>query len=156
MGIDFKWLEDKIFSRNLSEQERDTLQRMITIERFAKGDVIIMQHDAGGRLYLLRSGSVDVIVGFNGESLKLADQGEGAQLGDMSFIDDAEASASIIAKEDCVAYRLTRDALSQLFASQHCMAKDIMFSMMKNMSGKLRNMNQNNAASMQYIQGRKV
>jgi len=156
MDIDFNWLEEKIFSRSLTEAERTALQSSITIEQFAKGDVVIMQQETGGNLYLLKAGHVDVILGFNGESLKLADRGEGAQLGDMSFIDDSEASASIIAKEECVAYRITRDALSGLFATHHSVAKDIMFSIMKNMSSNLRHMNDANAVSLQYIQGRRV
>jgi len=156
MDIDFNWLEEKIFSRNLTEAERAALQSAITIEQFAKGDVVIMQQETGGNLHLLKSGRVDVILGFNGESLKLADWGEGAQLGDMSFIDDSQASASIIAKEECVAYRITRDALSRLFVTHQGVAKDITFSIMKNMSSNLRHMNDANAVSLQYIQGRRV
>jgi CRP/FNR family transcriptional regulator, cyclic AMP receptor protein len=156
MAIDFSWLEENIFSRRLTGQEREALQDAISIERFAKGDVVIMQQESGGRLYLLKSGRVDVNLEFNGESLKLADCGEGAQLGDMSFIDDTEASASIIAKEDCIAYRLTRDGLAGLFASHHGVARDIMVSIVKNMSSNLRHMNKANAVSLQYIQGRRV
>jgi len=156
MEIDFHWLEEKVFIRSLTGREREALQAAISIERFAKGDVVIMQQETGGRLYLLKSGRVDVVLESNGECLKLADLGEGAQLGDMSFIDDADASASILAKEDCIAYRLTRDALAQLFVSQPIMAKDILFSVMKNMSCNLRHMNGANAVALQYIQGRRV
>lgn len=152
MRIDFKWLEEKIFLHALSEQEQTALQSLITIEHFAKGDVIIMQQEAKGKLYLLKSGRVDVVLDFNGENTKLTERGEGAYLGDMSFIDDSEASASVIAKGDCEAYSLQRDAL---LASDEGVAKDLMFGMMKNMRANLHEMTDTNVNYKQYIQGRK-
>lgn len=53
-----------------------------------------------------------MILTFNGETIKLKGLGEGAQLGDMSFVDGGKTSVSTIAKDDCVACKLTRDALS--------------------------------------------
>ena len=156
MDIDFNWLEEKIFSRILTDAERTALKSTMTVEQFTKGDVVILQQETGGKLYLLKSGRVDVILRFNGESLKLTNKGEGAQLGNMSFIDNSEACASIIAHEDCLAYRITRDDLSQLFTFHQNVAKDIMFSIIKDMSGNLRHMNDANAVSLQYIQGRRV
>ena len=142
--------------RSLAESERQGLADAISIEHFAQGDTVIMQHESGGKLYLLKSGRVDVMLNFNGEQLKLADRGEGAQLGDMSFLDDSEASASIIARENCTAYRLTRDALTQLFVHHQAAAKDLTFSMIQNMTRNMRQMNEKNVAAMGYIQGRKV
>ena len=52
MSIDFEWLEEKVFLRTLADQERKTLQKAITLENFNKGDVVIMQNEVGGTLYL--------------------------------------------------------------------------------------------------------
>ncbi len=152
MAIDFDWLEEKIFFRALNEQEREALQSVITVERFAKGDTIIQQEEAGGKLYLLKDGHVDVMLSFNGENTKLTGRGEGSYLGDMSFIDDSQASASVVATEESLAYGLTRDAL---FISDDDVAKDLMFGMMKNMRANLHEMTNTNANYKQYIQGRK-
>jgi len=140
----------------LTENEQDTLSKVISIETFNKGEAVIVEDQEGGNLYLLKSGCVDVILTFNGKTIKLKGLGEGAQLGDMSFVDGGKTSASIIAKDDCVAYKLTRDALSQLFVSHQAVVKEVMFTVMQNMSQNLRQMNQSNAVSIQYIQGRKV
>lgn len=146
MKIDFEWLEEKVFSRELSQQDRKTLSRVMTVEEFETGDTIIMEHEKSGSLYLLRSGCVDVLLGFDDQTLHFSNLEEGAQIGDMSFIDNAGASATIIAKEGCVAYRITRDAFTQLFVYHQSVARDLTFSIMRNMSGNLRRMNQESAA----------
>jgi len=145
MSIDFKWLESKVFQRKLSGQDRKTLKGVMTAERFADGDVIIMENEDGGSLYILKSGRVDVNISLNGERIKIVDLGEGAQFGDMSFIADDSASASIVARSDCEVYQVTRDAFSQLFVYHQSVAKDLTFSIMRNMSRNLRRMNRQSA-----------
>lgn len=154
--IDFEWLEARVFCRDLTDQEKDSLREMIVVDHFGKGQKIIVANEPGGNLYLLRSGRVDVLLNFNGESIKAADLGEGAQVGDMSFIDDDTASATIVARGNCVAYKITRDALSRLFVFRPSVAKDMMFGMMRQMSRNIRALNESNAAKQQYIQGRRV
>ncbi|MDX8401171.1 MAG: cyclic nucleotide-binding domain-containing protein [Mariprofundaceae bacterium] len=156
MNIDFEWLEAQVFQRRLAESERRALEGAITVERFTAGEAILMQNETHGELYLIRSGTVDVLMSFNGEHLKLADCGEGSQIGDMGFLDDRKASASIIAREDCIAYRITRDALSALFVQAQHAARDLTFSMLRDLGTKLRRMNDAHAASLLYIQGRRV
>lgn len=145
MSIDFKWLEAKVFQRKLSGQDRKTLKGVMTCNRFADGDVIIMENGEGGSLYILKAGRVDVNIDLNGERIKLVDLGEGAQFGDMSFIADDSASASIIARSDCEVYQVTRDSFSQLFVYHQSVAKDLTFSIMRNMSRNLRRMNRQSA-----------
>jgi len=154
--IDFDWLEARIFCRELTGQEKDSLQGLIVVEHFTKGQKIMVANEPGGNLYLLRSGKVDVLLSFNGENIKVAGLSEGAQMGDMSVVDDDAASATILACEDCVAYRLTRDSLSRLFVFRPLVAKGMMFGMMRQMSRNIRDLNKSNAAKHQYIQGRRV
>ena len=145
MSIDYKWLETHVFQRELSEQDRKSLGKVMRRQCFASGETIIMENEAGGELYLLKSGRVDVLLCVEGERVKLSDLGEGAQLGDMSFIDDAKASATITARENCVVYRITRDDLSSMFIYHQSVARDLTFSIMRNMSRNLRRMNHQSA-----------
>jgi len=145
MVIDYKWLEAKVFQRSLDAQDRRTLKRVMSVERFACGDMIIMENGAGGNLFVLRSGCVDVNVELDGELIKIVDLGEGAQFGDMSFIADDAASATIIARADCEVYRITRDDFSQLFVYHQSVARDLTFSIMRNMSRNLKRMNRQRA-----------
>ena len=145
MSIDYSWLEKHVFQRELSEQDRKSIGIVMRRQCFASGDTIIMENEAGGELYLLKSGRVDVLLHVEGEHIKLSDLGEGAQLGDMSFIDDAKASATITARENCVVYRITRDDLSSMFIYHQSVARDLTFSIMRNMSRNLRRMNHQSA-----------
>lgn len=145
MAINYKWLEKKVFQRKLVAQDRKTLANTMTVEHFDCGDTIITENENGGSLYILKSGCVDVIIELEGELIKIVDLGEGSQFGDMSFIAEESASATIIARADCEAYRITRDAFSQLFVYHQSVAKDLTFSIMRNMSRNLKWMNSQRA-----------
>lgn len=154
--IDFDWLEERIFHRTLSAEEKSHLSDIIEIAEFRPGETIVVQNETGGAIYLLRAGRADVLMQFAGMEIHLNDACEGAQLGDMSIIDDKEASATIRASEPCLAYVLNRDALSQLFVSRQEIARDLLINMIRGMSGVIRDMNELTAAAQSYIQGRRV
>ena len=154
--MDWQWLENRIFERTLTADERSSLQEVIQQVQFAQGEQIMVQNSPGGTLYLLRSGRVSVIMECCGETVHLTDVGEGAQLGDMSFLDEKGAGATLIARTPCVAYRLTRDDLSRLYAYRQDMVNDLLVHTVKGMSDTIRNLNQTNAAALQYIHGRRT
>ncbi|HXH64533.1 MAG TPA: cyclic nucleotide-binding domain-containing protein [Mariprofundaceae bacterium] len=154
--MDWEWLENRIFERTLTADERNTLQAVIQQVEFAEGERIMVQNAPGGTLYLLRSGRVAVELEFCGETVHLADVGEGAQLGDMSFVDEQGAGATLIARTPCVAYKLTRDDLSRLYAYRQDMVNDLLVHTLKGMSSTIRNLNEAKAAALQYIHGRRT
>jgi len=156
MAIDFNWLEEHIFHRILTEDEKSNLETLITIESFENGTSIVVENEPAGALYLLRHGEVNVVLQFNGETVHIANAGEGSQLGDMAFLDHATATATLIAKKDCVAYKITRKAIANLFAGHQEVARDLLFNTLANMSSNLRELNFSNAAATQYIRGCRV
>ena len=109
--------------------------------------------EPGGARYLLRSGSVAVELEFCGEAMHVTDVGEGAQLGDLSFIDAQGAGATLIARSPCTAYKLTREALSRLYSYREDMAHELLVHTLKGMSGTIRAMNESQAAALRYIRG---
>ena len=151
--MDWQWLETRIFERTLTKDERFTLQAVIQQVEFAKGDRILVQNEPGSALYLLRSGSVSVELDFCGETVHLADVGEGAQLGDLSFIDAQCAGATLVARTPCTAYKLTRDDLSRLYTYREDIAHELLVHTLKGMSGTIRAMNESQAAALRYIRG---
>jgi CRP-like cAMP-binding protein len=154
--MDWEWLENRIFMRRLTADERNSLQTVIQQVAFAKDDRILVQNEPGGTLYLLRSGRVAVELEFCGETVHLADVGEGAQLGDMSFLDEQGAGATLIARTPCIAYKLTRDDLSRLYAYRQDMVNDLLVHALKGMSSTIRSLNEAKAAALQYIHGRRT
>ncbi len=157
MSIDFEWLENHVFHRKLTEGEKVDLDQMIHVVRFPAGSRIVVQGDAGGGvLYILRSGSVEVVMDFNGETIHIADLRAGSQVGDMTFLDEENANTTILAKEDCVAYKISRKDLANLLVFRQGIACDLIFNTLTNMAREIRELNLSNAAAMGYIQGRRV
>jgi len=156
MEIDYEWLEDHIFHRHLDTGEQNVLAQSIRISEFGKGDVLIEEGEHSDGLYLLYSGRAGVLHDSHGEKVKVSEVGEGTQLGDMAIFDDEPASATVTALEDCVAYKLPRQALGHLMAYRRDMAKDIMMNTIRQLAGIVRGMNGSNAYTQQYIYGRRL
>ncbi|MFC1567871.1 Crp/Fnr family transcriptional regulator [Pseudomonadota bacterium] len=153
MEIDFEWLADHIFHRHLDADEQAVLAQSILISEFKKGDVLIAEGEHSDGLYLLYSGRAAVLRSSHGEKVRVSEVGEGAQLGDMAIFDDEPSSATITALGECVAYKLSRQALGQLMAYHHDMAKDIMMNTIRQLAGIIRKMNSSSAYAQQYIHG---
>jgi CRP/FNR family cyclic AMP-dependent transcriptional regulator len=64
----------------------------------APGETLFSEGDEGDRMYILRSGSADILVG--GRVMETAD--DGALLGEMALIDSAPRAATVVARTDCV------------------------------------------------------
>ncbi len=73
------------------------------------GDVVIRQGDVGDKFYLIRSGSVDVLINDGTEDRKVAELKEGQYFGEAALIKDEPRNATIVAHEPCVFYALGKD-----------------------------------------------
>jgi CRP-like cAMP-binding protein len=88
-----------LFSR-LNKEELTGLAGRVQRHSFAEGDEIIKEGDTDRRLFIIVSGSVEVIKG-KGErnERKLAAFGPLDYFGEMTLIDDLVRSATVVAKE---------------------------------------------------------
>ncbi len=73
------------------------------------GDMVIRQGDAGDLFYLIRSGSVDVLINDGTEDQKVAELKQGQYFGEAALITDEPRNATIIAREPTVFYALGKD-----------------------------------------------
>lgn len=111
---DLNWLEANIFYRDLSKLEKESLHRLIQTHHFKSGEKIdIETRGSEGCIYLIRSGSIKLSIEFNG-SIRSTHLSEGAQIGDLAFI-DGQASIAIEIIEDVVAYSIFRASLANFF-----------------------------------------
>ena len=156
MDIDFNWLEDQIFHRHLSSEEKTALNQAIRIAEYGKGDVLMAEGERCDGLYLLRSGRAGVHHHSHGQQVRVGEVDEGAQLGDMAFFDDQPYSTTITARADCLVYKIPRLDLENIMEMYHALAKDVMLNTICRLSGIVRGMNTVNAYSQQYIHGRRV
>jgi CRP-like cAMP-binding protein len=93
----------------LSPAELGALGDLSRSVRFAAGDVLITEGEAGASLYVLVSGEVDVLRREGGTEKVLATLAAPASLGEMSLIDREVRSATIRARTECVALQLTAE-----------------------------------------------
>lgn len=76
------------------------------------GERLIQQGDASDALYLVASGYVDTVLELpGGEQVRLRSAGMGTLVGEMGLYSGKARSASVVAAEPAVIYRLTRAAL---------------------------------------------
>lgn len=99
--------EIEIFKSQTPGALAEVAERMQT-ERFAAGDVVFRQGEPGDKLYLIRSGSVDVVREDDGAEQVLATRRAGEVFGELALLSDKPRSATIVVAEDAVMYTLER------------------------------------------------
>ena len=102
---------------------------------FKKGDTLIQRGKKADGVYLLLKGSarVQIVSRTSGPGI-----GPGEICGEMSFLEDAPASASVVAEGDVEAYHLDRPALQGLFELFPHLASRFYRSLATNLSRRLR------------------
>ncbi|MEA3505948.1 MAG: cyclic nucleotide-binding domain-containing protein [Elusimicrobiota bacterium] len=87
----------KIF-KGLSETELKEIKKVVKKVKVKEGKTVFNKGEAGGQLYIVHSGAVDIFVIINmewgPEEIQLARLNEGAAVGELSFFDGQKRSAS--------------------------------------------------------------
>jgi len=94
-----------------------SLTRLATIVQeifYGQGDEIFRQGDEGDALYLVRSGSVEVLV----DGRKVATLGEYAPIGEMALLSNLPRSATVRVVQDARLHRLWSEDFQQLLATE--------------------------------------
>jgi len=89
------------FLSPLSQEERQKLVETVGMKDYAAGEMTFRQGDAGDSFYIIKKGSVEVIVEKPGrEGVVVATLGPGNFFGEMSLLTGAARTATIRVKED--------------------------------------------------------
>ncbi|MDY7000946.1 MAG: SulP family inorganic anion transporter [Thermodesulfobacteriota bacterium] len=132
MSLDFalEWCEDQILEEeNALSVEEQTLPQLLESVfpepkyipllmkcmkkvRIKEGEHVFHQGDASDAMYFIEHGMVNVQLELEGgKILRLKKMGPGTTFGEMGIYTSAPRSASIVAAEDCVLYRLSSKVL---------------------------------------------
>ena len=68
--------------------------------RFQKGDTLFKYGDASREMYIIRTGSVRVVIYKNNQMITLTELGKGNYIGEMAFLTGVPRSATVIAERD--------------------------------------------------------
>jgi len=88
---------------------------VLTISRYAAGEVIVREHDFGETAYVIEQGKVEVSKDLDGQKIHLAYLGTGETFGEMSMIDEKPRSATVTAVTETVVSELRRDDFFRSF-----------------------------------------
>lgn len=98
----------------LTRQDLDLLFEKATIAKYRKGDVILEKGTQQRVIYVIKKGTVRVETA---PGVEIGRRGEGAVFGEMSFLDNQGASASIVAHDSVDVYVLNEAHVNALLIS---------------------------------------
>jgi small-conductance mechanosensitive channel/CRP-like cAMP-binding protein len=99
---------------DLDDAERDRLAKKLEYAPFTRNEQMTRQGAADDCLYIIVEGEAAVQVASGDEEREVARLGAGTFFGEMSLITGERRSASVIARDDVVTYRLGKDAFQEL------------------------------------------
>jgi CRP-like cAMP-binding protein len=112
------------FLSPLSQDERRKLVETVGIKTYAAGECPVRQGDAGDSFYIIKKGSVDVIVEKTpGEGVVVATLGPGNVFGEMSLLTGAVRTATIRVKEDAEFVVIDRESFRSTLVNNPSIAE---------------------------------
>ena len=111
----------------LPPAERRALREAMRVHRYRDGEVVFHQGDPGDTLHLVHRGHLKIqIPGENGEEAVLTVVGPGDIFGELTLLDDAPRSATVVALEDVETATLSRDDFRALLRRNPAVAEAVL------------------------------
>ncbi|MDQ6995377.1 MAG: cyclic nucleotide-binding domain-containing protein [Mariprofundaceae bacterium] len=155
MDINMAWLEEHLFHRTLSSDDKRILKGLVERKSYNKGDMILEENQEPEGLFILENGKVALEHQKNGQHVRIAKLEEGSQFGDMSLFDDEKTSVSVKALEACTLYLFSQKSMTYMMEYRQSLSNDIMLNTIRSLAQAIRQMNDAQAYTSQYLQGRK-
>jgi len=153
MSIDLKWLEEHFFKQGLTNKQKEIINAKITVAKYEKGDVIVAQGNPGDAIYVMHSGAANIDCIGNGENIRIGTAKPGDLVGEMSFLTQDAASATVTAREACVIYKLTRAAFTEMMHADSDLVYAVFAHLLSHTATIIRHMNAEKASIQHYMAG---
>lgn len=101
------------------------------------GDTLIQKGNSVDNLYILLSGQLSICSG-EIESKEITLLGAGEVIGEMSFLESRPPSVSVISKNACVVYKISRNAIEERLSSNPDFKANFYYSLALFLSNRLR------------------
>lgn len=83
------------------------------LKRFEEGDVLFKEGENSREMYIIRSGTVKVMIYKNGKQFPITELSKGHYVGEMSFLTGTPRSATVVAASPLLVSLITPDILNQ-------------------------------------------
>src|SRR5512137_2675528 len=113
------YLSDMNLFRELSERDRQELERMTTLTSVPRGRVFYRPEEVGEVLFILKSGRVQLYrISPEGKKLVIATLGPGTLFGEMALLGQQMHNAFAEALDDCLILVMSRADLERLILNK--------------------------------------
>jgi CRP-like cAMP-binding protein len=129
------------FLSDVDASHREFLASFGSFVRPHTGDALIEDGKAQENLYLIISGMLHVVSGAGGRNLLVASVGAGDSLGEVNIFDPATASASVIARSECLIWRISASEMEGFFESDPIAGVAFMKGLLRLVGHRIRAMN---------------
>jgi CRP/FNR family cyclic AMP-dependent transcriptional regulator len=120
-----------LFFEHLSSREKEEFLSGCETEIYRKDAPIILKDDTGRDLFVLKSGSATAADNWDEDVVPLAIFAEGDVFGEMSFVDGSPRSATVVANEDSIVYRMSFDRFQALMDENPRLASRFLLGFMR-------------------------
>lgn len=127
----------------LTDQDWKSLLSRATEKSYKNNDLIIAEGSVQSNLYLILSGFVHITGGKENSKLTLDRLGPNEVFGEMSFLENAPASASVVAEDNVIVQQIESAHLNSLLASDHGFSSRFYNSLAITLSERLRDLQTN-------------
>ena len=95
--------------REFKQRQLERLAKVVIVQEYVAGDVIVIQDQGGTGLFIIESGKVDVVSeSSDGTKTVVNTFGPGDFFGELSLVDEGQRTASVIATEPTKCLGLVR------------------------------------------------
>jgi len=123
---------------DLSEDDWGRVLNIVETRQFKAGEDLIRAGDKDDSFYILTDGQVDVVIASGGQETVLASISEGSVFGEIAFFDGMPRSATIRARAQGSAVRVTRQNFETLAAWEPKIARTLLYDLGRILAMRLR------------------
>jgi len=131
-------LENSRLFAELDARDMQSLRRIAQEHSFPEGQEVFQEGSSGDAIYVVKQGLIEICVNQGGAAQVLSKAEPGDFFGEMAVLEQKGRSASAIAREASVCYRLPREGILKLVEDSPPLA----LSLLRQISSRLRDSNQ--------------
>lgn len=130
------------FLADVSAEHRAFLTGFGKFHRRTRGEVFIHEGSPQEALGLVLDGELHVLTSLDSQPVLLAELSTGDMIGEINIFDPATASATVIARSDCLVWSISRRELSGLVETDPEAGQSVTWGLLRQLSRRIRQMNE--------------